>query len=91
MSFQHLDYHYIYSRYLINAYEGFPAGSAGEESSYNAGNAEDVSLIHGLGGHPEGGNGNSFQYPCLKNSMDRGAWWGTYRPRVTKSQTPLSK
>ena len=22
----------------------------------------------------EGGNGNPFQYSCLKNSMDRGAW-----------------
>ena len=21
------------------------------------------------------GNGNLFQYSCLKNSMDRGAWW----------------
>ena len=24
---------------------------------------------------PEVGNGNPFQYSCLKNSMDRGAWW----------------
>ena len=22
-------------------------------------------------------NGNSFQYSCLKNPMDRGAWWIT--------------
>ena len=28
-----------------------------------------------------GGNGNPFQYSCLKNPMDRGAWW------VAKSQT----
>ena len=21
------------------------------------------------------GNGNLLQYPCLENSMDRGAWW----------------
>ena len=21
------------------------------------------------------GNGNPFQYSCLENSMDRGAWW----------------
>ena len=25
------------------------------------------------------GNGNPFQYPCLGNTMDRGAWRG-YRP-----------
>ena len=24
-----------------------------------------------------GGQGNLLQYPCLENSMDRGAWWAT--------------
>ena len=28
---------------------------------------------------PEGGNGNSLQYSCLKNPMDRGAGWATVR------------
>ena len=23
------------------------------------------------------GNGNPFQYPCLENPMNRGAWWAT--------------
>ena len=23
------------------------------------------------------GNGNSLQYSCLENHMDRGAWWTT--------------
>ena len=35
-------------------------------------NARDASSILGLGGSPGEGNGNSFQYSCLKNSMDRG-------------------
>ena len=26
---------------------------------------------------PRGGNGNSLQYSCLENPMDRGAWWAT--------------
>ena len=26
---------------------------------------------------PEEENGNPLQYPCLKNPMDRGAWWAT--------------
>ena len=26
---------------------------------------------------PEEGNGNPFQYSCLGNLMDRGAWWAT--------------
>ena len=30
------------------------------------------------------GNGNQLQYFCLKNPMDRGAWWVQ---RVTKSWT----
>ena len=29
-------------------------------------------------GRPPGeGNGYPFQYSCLENSMDRGAWWAT--------------
>ena len=34
----------------------------------------------------EEGNGNPLQYSCLKNSMDRGAWWATVH-RVAKSRT----
>ena len=29
----------------------------------------------GLGRSPGEGNGKPFQYPCLENPMDRGAWW----------------
>ena len=32
------------------------------------------------------GNGNSFQYSWLENSMDREAWWATVHG-VAKSQT----
>ena len=35
------------------------------------------------------GNGNPFQYSCLKNSMDRGAWQATVHG-VAKSWTQLS-
>jgi len=35
------------------------------------------------------GNGNLLQYSCLKNSMDRGAWWAKVH-RVAKSGTWLS-
>ena len=38
---------------------------------------------------PGEGNGNSLQYSCLENSMDRGAWWATVHG-VTKSRTRLS-
>ena len=34
----------------------------------------DMDSIPGLGRSPGGGNGNSVQYSCLKNPIDRGAW-----------------
>ena len=52
----------------------FPGGSDGKESACNEG---DLSLIPGLGRSPGEGNGYPFQYSCLENSMDRGAWWAT--------------
>ena len=39
---------------------------------------------------PGGGNGNPFQYPCLENPVDRGAWWAIVCG-VTKSRTWLSR
>jgi len=39
----------------------------------NAGDTEDVGLIPGSMRSPRGGNGNSFQYSCLENPMDREA------------------
>ena len=33
-------------------------------------------------------NGNPLQYPCLENSMDKGAWWAIVY-EVTKSQIRL--
>ena len=41
----------------------------------NAGDARDVGSIPGLGRPSREGNGNPLQYSCLKNSMDREAWW----------------
>ena len=46
-------------------------------------------LIPGLGRSPGVGNDNSLQYSCLKNSMDRGAWWVTVHG-VPESWTWLS-
>ena len=43
-------------------------------SAYNAG---DPGSICGSGRSPEEGNGNSLQYSCLGNPMDRGAWQAT--------------
>ena len=32
-------------------------------------------MISGSRRSPGVGNGNPFQYSCLENRMDRGAWW----------------
>ena len=45
-------------------------------------------LIPGLRKSPGEGNGNSLQYSCLENSMDRGAWQATAHG-VAKSWTRL--
>ena len=37
-----------------------------------------------------GGHGNTLQYPCLENRMDRGAWWALEH-RVTQGQTQLKQ
>ena len=39
--------------------------------------AGDASSIPDLGRSPGEGNGTPFQYSCLENPMDRGAWWAT--------------
>ena len=43
----------------------------------NAGDARDMDSSPGLGRSSGIGNGNSLQYSCLENSMDRGARWAT--------------
>ena len=49
-----------------------------------------LGLIPGSGRSPGEGNGNSLQYSCLENPMDRGAWWATVHG-VTKSWTQLKR
>ena len=49
----------------------FPGGSDGKASVYHVG---DLGSSPGLGRSPGEGNGNSLQYCCLENPMDRGAW-----------------
>ena len=53
---------------------GFPGGSVVENLPANA---RDAGLISGLGRSPGEGNGNSLQYSCLENPMNRGAWQAT--------------
>ena len=56
--------------------------------SANEGDVKDAHSIPGSERSPLGGNGNPFQYSCLENPMDRGAWPATVHG-VAKSQTGL--
>ena len=52
----------------------------------NAEDIRDAGSIPGLGRSPGGGHGNPLQYSCLRNPMDRGAWWATVHG-AAKNQT----
>ena len=61
---------------------GFPCGSAGKESTCNAG---DLGLIHGLGRSPGKWKGYPLHYSGLENTMDY------IVHGVAKSRTQLSE
>ena len=65
---------------------GFPGGAMAKNPPDSTGDARDAGSISESGRSPGGGNGNSFQYSCLENFMDRGACQATVHG-VTKSQT----
>ena len=52
-------------------YYGFPCSSVYKESACHAG---DPASIPGFGSSTGEANGNPFQYPCLENLMNTGAW-----------------
>ena len=54
-----------------------PQWLSGKQSTCNTGDKGDTGSIPGLGRSPRQGNGNPLQYSCLKNPMDRKAWWAT--------------
>ena len=60
-----------------------------KNSPANTGDIKDTGSIPGLGRYPGVGNGNPFQYSCLKNYVDRVVWWAAVLG-ATNSQTWLS-
>ena len=62
---------------------GFPGGSVGKNLPASA---EDSGSIPGLGRSPGEGNGNTLQYSCLGNPMNREALQAIVL-RVAKSRT----
>ena len=56
----------------------------------NAGDIRAAGSVLGSGRSPGGGHGNPLQHSCLKNPVDRGAWWTTDH-RVANSLTILKQ
>ena len=65
----------IYPSYLLHAnHWASQVVLVVENLPANAGDIRDSGLIPGLGRSPGEGHGNSPQYSCLENPMDRVAW-----------------
>ena len=71
----------LYEKIIKNFKLDFPCGSAGKESTYNAG---DLGSVPGLGKSPGEGKGCPLQYSGQENSAD------CIVHGVAKSQTQLS-
>ena len=56
----------------------------------DAGGVREAVLIPESGRSPGGGHGTPFQYSCLENPMDGGAWWAMVH-RVSNSQIQLNR
>ena len=65
---------------------GLLGGSVVKNLPANAKDTRDSSSVLGSGRSPRERNDNPHQYPCLENSIDRGARRATVH-RVTKSRT----
>ena len=74
---------YFLSVYLFGASQVVPVV---KNPPTNAGDTRDVGSILGSERSLEVGNGTPLQYPCLENSMGRGAWQATVHG-VPKSRT----
>ena len=64
---------------------GLPQWLSGKEFACNVGTAEDTGLIPGSGISPGGRQGDTLQYSCLENPMDREVWRATVH-RISKRQ-----
>ena len=58
---------------LVSYWGNYPAGAVVKNLPINTEDARHVGYIPGSGRSPGGRNGNSLQYSCLGNPMDRGA------------------
>ena len=72
----------------IKVMESFPSGADGKEPTCQCRRHKRQGFDCWVGKIPWRRKWNSLQYSCLRNPMDRGAWWATVHG-VLQSQTGL--
>ena len=72
--------------YVFPGVWGFPGGASGKEPAHKCRKHKRLRFDPLVGKIPWRRKGNSLQYSCLENSMDRGAWRALGH-RVAWSQT----
>ena len=76
------------TKFIDNRITGvFPCRAVVKNPPPNAGDTTDLGLIPRSGRFPGGGNGNTLQYSCLENFMDRGVCQATVHAIPTESDT----
>ena len=71
----------------VDLFMGFPDSLVGKKSICNPEDTGDTGSIPGLGRSPGGGKGNPLQHSCLKNPMDRVAWWAVIQKVAESDMT----
>ena len=71
---------------ILSVLQVFPGGSVIKNPPMQEMEEMPVQSSPGLARFSGGGHGNPFQYYCLGNPMNRGAWWATVHG-VTKNWT----
>ena len=72
--------HFFHNHLITEAIEsdvGFPGGSDGKEHACQGRRHWRHGFDSWVGSIPYRRNSNPLQYSCLKNPMDKGAWWST--------------
>ena len=76
------------SKRNVRTIEGLPGGAEVKNLPASAG---DVGSIPGSGRSPRVGNGNSLQYSCLENPMDREAWQATVHGAAEFTESDMTE
>ena len=77
-------------RDFLSAVVGFPGGSSGKEHARQCRKHVRRRFSPWVGKIPWRRARQPLLYSCLKNPMDKGAWWAIVH-RITKSQTRLKQ